>query len=488
MSALRVCDVLRDLGAPNAANEATLEGLTLDSRQAGPGVGFVALRGATRHGAEFAAQALSQGAPVVLFEPPAEQVPSAAVAVPQLRAKLGTLANRVYNAPSHHLRVIGVTGTNGKTSTVQLLTQAFAAAGHLAGSIGTLGAGLAGQLDAGERTTPDVLSVHRLLARMRAQGATHVAMEVSSHALDQGRVDGVRFAVAVFTNLTHDHLDYHGTMEAYGAAKAKLFAWPELGAVVINRDDAHGRALLERLRPGLRALSYSARGDAAADLVARNIMADAAGLHFDLHTPWGAVGVASRLIGRFNVANLLAVAGTLALLDFGLDAIARLLGGLDPVRGRMNRLGGDAAQPLVVVDYAHTPDALEQALVNVRAHTAGRLICVFGCGGDRDRAKRPIMGALAERLSDVAIVTDDNPRSEDGDAIVADIVAGFADRSRARMVRDRAEAIAMAVRQAQAGDTVLIAGKGHETYQEIGARKLPFDDLEHARAALEARG
>jgi UDP-N-acetylmuramoyl-L-alanyl-D-glutamate--2,6-diaminopimelate ligase len=486
MSALRVNELLHGLDARGAANDVIVESLTLDSRQARPGVGFVALRGATRHGAEFAAQALSQGAPVVLYEPPAD-VPGAAIAVPNLRTKLGEIANRLYGAPSHQVRVVGVTGTNGKTSTVQLLAQALSAAGHIAGSIGTLGAGLVGQLDAGERTTPDVLSVHALLARMRAQGATHIAMEVSSHALDQGRVDGVRFAVAVFTNLTHDHLDYHGSMDAYGAAKAKLFAWPELDAAVINRDDAHGRRLLDALRPGLRVLSYSARGDANADVVARNIVADASGLRFDLHTPWGAIGIASRLIGRFNVANLLAVAGTLAVLEFGLDAIARLISGLDPVRGRMNRLGGNATQPLVVVDYAHTPDALEQALINLRAHTRGRLICVFGCGGDRDRAKRPIMGALAERLADVAIVTDDNPRSEDGDAIVGEIVAGYADRARARVERNRARAIASAVQQAQPGDAVLIAGKGHETYQEVGAQKLPFDDLAHARAALEAR-
>jgi len=325
------------------------------------------------------------------------------------------------------------------------------------------------------------------LAEFRDAGASHVAMEVSSHAVSQGRVNAVTFDVAAFTNLTRDHLDYHGTMEAYGTAKAKLFAWPNLRAAVINVDDAFGRELVKDLPASVQGLKYGV-DNAAADIVATNVRTSGDGLHFHLRTPWGEGDVATKLLGRFNVANLLAVAGCLGALGFDFAQIHAALTNAQPVIGRMNRLGGGANQPLVVVDYAHTPDALEQALANLRAHCEGRLICVFGAGGERDRGKRPQMAAIAERLADRVIVTDDNPRNEDGDAIVAGIVAGFAHRD-ARIViqRDRAQAITLALREAKAGDIVLIAGKGHEPYQEIGDVKHPFDDLAVARHALEAR-
>jgi UDP-N-acetylmuramoyl-L-alanyl-D-glutamate--2,6-diaminopimelate ligase len=310
-------------------------------------------------------------------------------------------------------------------------------------------------------------------------------MEVSSHALEQGRVNALGFEVAVFTNLTRDHLDYHGTMENYAAAKAKLFAWPDLHTAVINVDDAFGRELLARLGARVRGLSYAI--DAAADIRASDVRGSGAGLHFMLHTPWGEGEIASPLLGRFNVYNLLAVAGCLGALGYTFAQIQNALTRLRPVAGRMNRLGGGTSAPLVVVDYAHSPDALEQALTSLRAHCAGRLICTFGCGGERDRGKRPQMGAIAERLADRIIITDDNPRGEDGDVIVAQIVAGLARPQHATVQRDRAAAIALALREARAGDVVLIAGKGHEPYQEIGGRKLPFDDLDVARRALEIR-
>jgi UDP-N-acetylmuramoyl-L-alanyl-D-glutamate--2,6-diaminopimelate ligase len=436
----------------------------------------------------FAEQAKASGARAVLFEPPAPETapaPADAIPVPGLRARLGTIASRFHGAPSRGMTVIGVTGTNGKTSTVQLLAQALTRAGHVAGTIGTLGAGLHGRIAGGERTTPDVISVHGLIAAMRAEGATHLAMEVSSHALDQHRVDEVAFDVAVFTNLTRDHLDYHGDMDAYGAAKARLFAWPSLDAAAINRDDAFGRALLAQSR-ARRTFSYSAAGDAQADVRARDVATTSAGLSFVLEGPWGALPVASPLLGRFNVANLLAVATVLHALGWDGPRIAESLAALTPVTGRMNRLGGEAGLPLVVVDYAHTPDALEQTLASLRAHTPRRLVCVFGCGGDRDAGKRPQMGAIAERLADTIVITDDNPRSEDGDAIVAQVRAGLREPSRAIVERDRARAIARGIAMAEAGDTVLIAGKGHEAYQEVGARRLPFDDLDVARRALEA--
>ncbi len=424
----------------------------------------------------------------MLAEAPAAAAPSLGVPViwiDRLHAQVGEIASRFYGRPSEAMHVVGVTGTNGKTSTVQLIAQALHHLGYRSATIGTLGAGLHGQVEEGERTTPDAIHVQELLASFRDAGATHVAMEVSSHALEQGRVGAVTFGTAVFTNLTRDHLDYHGSMEAYGDAKAKLFGWPTLTHAVINVDDAFGRELLGRTPDRVRKLRVSAAGDLASDVRASNIVTSAEGIRFDLHTPWGARAVQTHLIGRFNVDNLLAVAAVLGALGESFDRMIDAVSALQPVNGRMSRLGGHRGQPLVVVDYAHTPDALEQSLHAVRAHCEGRLICVFGCGGERDAGKRPLMGAIAERLADVAIVTDDNPRGENGDAIVAQIMAGFAHPDAAVVQRDRALAIAEALRIARPGDAVLIAGKGHETYQEGAAGKRPFDDLAVARAALE---
>jgi UDP-N-acetylmuramoyl-L-alanyl-D-glutamate--2,6-diaminopimelate ligase len=365
------------------------------------------------------------------------------------------------------------------------LASALEILGARAATIGTLGAGLVGAIAAGERTTPDAVSVQALLAEFRDAGATHAAMEVSSHALDQGRVNAVGFEVAVFTNLTRDHLDYHGTMAAYGAAKASLFAWPGLRSAVLNADESFGRELAAGLRADVRSLRYGI--DAAdADVRARAVRNSGAGLEFALSTPWGEGAIESPLLGRFNVYNLLAVAACLGALGYTFAQIQNALTQLQPVAGRMNRLDGGANAPLVVIDYAHTPDALEQALTSLRAHCAGRLVCVFGCGGERDQGKRPLMGAIAERLADRIIITDDNPRSEDGDVIVAQIVAGLANPQAAVIQRDRAAAISLALREARAGDIVLIAGKGHEPYQEINGVKHAFDDLDVARRALEA--
>uniref|UniRef100_UPI00261C6A93 Mur ligase family protein n=1 Tax=Oleiagrimonas sp. TaxID=2010330 RepID=UPI00261C6A93 len=353
-------------------------------------------------------------------------------------------------------------------------------------TIGTLGSGLAGAMQPGERTTPDAIHTQELLAGFRDAGATHVAMEVSSHALDQERVNGVAFDVAAFTNLTRDHLDYHGSMQAYGEAKALLFGWPGLKAAVINVDDAFGRGLAERLPEQVTRLRTGvAAGDA--DISASKVHARADGLHFHLHTPWGQAPVHSSLLGLFNVANLLLVAAVLGTLGEDFTCIVQALNRLQPVRGRMSRLGGVGRQPLLVVDYAHTPDALEKALQSLRGHALGTLVCVFGCGGERDKGKRPHMGAIAERLADRVIVTDDNPRGEDGDGIVTQVLAGMVHPEQVRVERDRASAIRLALDAAAAGDVVLVAGKGHEDYQESGGERRPFDDLEVARAALEAR-
>jgi len=484
---MALADLLPDVEIPR---DIVIRGLVLDSRHIEPGDAFVAIAGFGAHGLGFVEQAQAAGASAILFEPPAPaefQVPVDAIAVPGLRVRMGDMADRFHARPSRDMSMVGVTGTNGKTSTVQLLAQAWHLRGIRAGSIGTLGAGLYGEVVATGFTTPLVLQMHALLAQLRDAGAKAVAMEVSSHALDQGRVDNVHFDVAVFTNLTRDHLDYHGDMAGYGAAKARLFAWPELKAAVINLDDAFGRELSGQLAQEVRGIGLSSRGEENAALRAENLNLDGSGIAFDLLIEDQAYGVQSKLLGRFNVDNLLAVAGALHALGDAPTDIARTLSRLQPIHGRMNRLGGDGERPLVVIDYAHTPDALEQALTSLRDHAPARLICVFGCGGERDTGKRPQMAASAERLADVVIVTDDNPRAEDGDAIVADIVAGFARPDSVVVQRDRAKAIARAIGEAGPNDIVLIAGKGHEPYQEVAGVRHPFDDTTVARQYLEER-
>ncbi|MCW8808052.1 MAG: UDP-N-acetylmuramoyl-L-alanyl-D-glutamate--2,6-diaminopimelate ligase [Rhodanobacter sp.] len=476
------------LAATPGAGRIVVSGLNLDSRRVRRGEAFFALRGAHGHGIEFAAGAIQRGARVVLAEAPAFEVAPLEVPllwIEGLHDQVGEIAARFYDRPAEAMRVIGITGTNGKTSCVQLLAQALTALGHRAASIGTLGAGLHGHLREGERTTPDAVTVQQLLAEFRDAGASHVAMEVSSHALEQGRVTAVDFELAAFTNLTRDHLDYHDTMQAYGAAKASLFEWPGLRAAVINMDDDFGRALAGQISADVSLRRFSMDAAADAELIASRVVTSAEGLAFHLRTPWGSHNVHSRLLGRFNVANLLVVAACLGALGEPFERIVDALEQLQPVNGRMNRLGGVHGLPLVVVDYAHTPDALEQVLTALRAHCAGRLICVFGCGGERDAGKRPLMGAIAARLADIAIVTDDNPRSEEGDAIVAQIVAGMKAAPRMAVERDRGLAIASALSLSRSGDVVLIAGKGHETSQEGAQGKRPFDDLAVARASLE---
>ncbi|HET8553474.1 MAG TPA: UDP-N-acetylmuramoyl-L-alanyl-D-glutamate--2,6-diaminopimelate ligase [Rhodanobacteraceae bacterium] len=521
-------DLLAGVAEPATAGDIVVSGLNLDSRRVRPGDAFIALKGGTTHGIEFASKALERGAVVVLAESvgpgpgtrdpgpatsssgasdsspasieaeeseatassqvsgPGTRVPGPVIWIDNLRHHLGAIAARFFDHPSSALTVIGVTGTNGKTSTVQMLAQALDLLGHRAASIGTLGVGLVGQLEAGERTTPDVISVHAQLAALRDAGASHVAMEASSHALDQHRVDGVDFDVAVFTNLTRDHLDYHGTMQAYGEAKARLFAWPTLKAAVVNIDDPFGRTLAERVADGVQCLA-SGIHVVDADVHAGSVRTTPEGLRFRLYTPWGKAEVTSPLLGEFNVSNLLSVVACLGALGESFERIVDVLGQLQPVPGRMSRLGGHDDLPLLVVDYAHTPDALEQALTSLREHCAGHLICVFGCGGERDVGKRPQMAAIAERLADRVIVTDDNPRGENGDAIVAAIMQGFMQPDAVRVERDRAQAIALALDEAATGDVVLVAGKGHETYQEVAGERHPFDDLAVARAAMEVR-
>lgn len=477
---MRLVDLVH--GAPG---DIVVTGLTADSRAVQPGDAFFAIGGFGTHGLRFAAQARQAGASAVLYEPPAPDdlpVPADAIPVQRLRARMGEIADQFHGRPSSAMTMVGVTGTSGKTSTVQLLAQALKLLGVDSGTIGTLGAGRYGAANATGYTTPMVLDMHGLLGSLRDDGVQAVAMEVSSHALDQGRVDAVHYDIAVFTNLTRDHLDYHGDMASYGAAKARLFQRKGLRAAVVNLDDPFGRELAGMLPAGVRAIGTSSAGGQA-DVRATGVALGGDGLQFDLVVGDERRNLRSPLLGRFNVDNLLAVAGVLHALGHGIDAIATVLPQLAPIPGRMNRLGG-GERPLVVVDYSHKPDALQQALESLKGHLEGRLACVFGCGGERDTGKRPQMAAIAERAADLVIVTDDNPRREDGDAIIEDIVAGFADPARVVVERDRRRAIARAIGAARRGDIVLVAGKGHETYQEVAGVKHPFDDLAVAREVL----
>ncbi len=487
--AMPLRDLLPDVaGVPD---DTVITGLVQDSRALRPGDAFVAIGGFGTHGLHFVDTARAAGAAAVLFEPPVPAeipaLPADAIAVAGLRARLGAMADAFHGRPSRAMTMVGVTGTSGKTSTVQLLAQAFDAIGRRAGTIGTLGAGLHGAVAPTGFTTPLVLQTHALLADLRDAGADAVAMEVSSHALDQGRVDAVHYDVAVFTNLTRDHLDYHGDMAAYGEAKARLFVRDGLRAAVLNIDDAFGASLAAQLAAGVRALTTSAAGHPVADIAAHDITLDDRGIAFTLRIDGASMPLRAALLGRFNVDNLLAVAGVLQALGHAPAEIVRVLGMLQPIPGRMNRLGGGEAQPLVVVDYSHKPDPLAQALQSLRGHLRGELVCVFGCGGERDAGKRPQMAAIAEAQADRVIVTDDNPRRENGDAIVADILAGFSRPDAVVVERDRRRAIERAVGAARPGDIVLIAGKGHETYQDIAGVQHAFDDRLVAQAALDAR-
>jgi UDP-N-acetylmuramoyl-L-alanyl-D-glutamate--2,6-diaminopimelate ligase len=415
-------------------------------------------------------------------------LPVPLLAVPGLSWHISAIAGRFYSDPSQHMCVYGITGTNGKTSISQLLAQALNDEVPCA-IIGTLGYGFPGVLHATGMTTPDAVSLQRLLAEMRRQGACELTMEVSSHALDQGRAEAIRFDGAIFTNLSRDHFDYHGSLENYAAAKRRLFQMPGLGFAVINFDDEEGRKLLGKLEPAVEAMVYTLEPEAELPqglrgwVRARSVTPTTAGLEIELSCHRGEGVLKSRLLGRFNASNLLAVLLVLLVRGWDLQRALRVMQRLDTVPGRMQLLGG-AELPPVVVDYAHTPDALEKALMAVREHCAGRLSVVFGCGGDRDRGKRPRVGALAERLADRIYVTDDNPRSEPSAAIIEEIVAGMQTPEKALVEPDRRQAIQRAIREAAAGDLVLVAGKGHEDYQLVGGESLHFDDREEVTKAF----
>ena len=487
--ALRLLTALRRQGV-------TPGGISADSRQVVPGDVFVALPGGRRDGRSFIQEAVARGAVAVLRERSGDEPANGkfTVAVPNmavtgLQAICGELADLIYDHPSEKLWMFGVTGTNGKTSVSQWIAQAFNLLGRKCGVIGTLGSGFPGQLMENPNTTPDAISLQRTLAGFVVAGAEACAMEASSIGLDQERTHPIAVDVAVFTNLTRDHLDYHASMEAYAAAKSKLFEVPHLAVAILNLDDEFGARLHAKLAgTGVRRIGYTLGKPSAipADEIIRaeGLQLADQGLRFTIHAAQGEARVEVPLFGRFNAANLLAVLGSLLASGIPFEKAVAVLPQLAPPPGRMQALGGNR-KPLLVVDYAHTPDALEQVMTTLRevaAARGGKLLCVFGCGGERDPGKRPLMGAIVARLADVAIVTSDNPRGEDPHAIIADILRGM--RPGVTVEADRAAAIHAAVRQARQQDVVLIAGKGHETYQEIAGQRLRFSDLEQANDSL----
>ncbi len=491
-STMALTELLEGLAPAGDSGALQVSAVAADSREVRPGSLFLALAGQRSHGLQWLDQVLDNGAVAVLYEPaPGLDVPDAPIpliAAPGLSARAGVIASRCLGEPSRALAVIGITGTNGKTSCSWMLAAALDHEQARCGLIGTLGSGLYGELDPATHTTPAATQVQALLGRFRDAGARHAVMEVSSHALDQYRVAGVHFTRAVFTNLSRDHLDYHGDMAAYFAAKRRLFEYAELGGGVLNAADPRSPQLRAVMPEGSECIWYGqgAREQAGSEpwLEATEVRPRRDGLELSFA---GAAqfSLSLPLLGRFNADNLLAVAATLYSLGYRDEALADALKRVGPVPGRMQCLGGDG-QPLVIVDYAHTPAALARALEAAREHCSGELWCVFGCGGERDTGKRALMGEIARDGADRVIVTDDNPRGESPEAIVSEIIQGAG--AQAKVIHDRARAITTAVAQAGANDVVLVAGKGHESWQERAGQRLAFSDVAQVRLALREVG
>ncbi len=509
LAGIALGELLADLNLSHASLPVELtslmvSGLQLDSRKLVPGDLFIAYPGLQSDGRAYLSQAQAAGAVAALVESDGfnatNETPLPAIAIDNLAHKVSAIAGRFYADPSASLSVIGITGTNGKTTCTQLLAQLFALLGKSAGVIGTLGYGLLAADEVSTKstltdtglTTPDAVSVQRILADLLDDGAAVVAMEVSSHSLDQGRVAGLHFSTAVFTNLTQDHLDYHQTMAAYQQAKAQLFNAPGLQNAIVNSDDEAGRAIIAELAAfsELSCYTYS-RVQKEADIYAGELTFGSQGIRAQLVTTWGEGELRSCLQGEFNLSNLLAVIGAACVEGHALPAVLAAVEQLKPVPGRLEVVDAQAL-PVVVVDYAHTADALEKALTALRPACQGRLWCVFGCGGDRDQGKRPVMGSIAAELADQLVITSDNPRGEDAQAIIDAVLEGVpGDSNKAnepQVFIDRRAAIRFAVNNAAEQDVVLIAGKGHEEYQLIKDQRLPFNDAAEARLALRERG
>ncbi len=487
---MKLFQLLADLDAqiPVSAMEYDVTGLSHDSRHVMQGDVFCALQGSQQHGRQFIEHAIAQGARVILTStllPSSPSQPIPICFVPNLEGQLSLIAGRFFGQPADKLYIIGATGTSGKTSCTHFVAEALHHLQQPCGIIGTLGNGPYGALQPSGLTTPDAISVQRILAEYVTQKIAYVAMEASSHALSQGRVAAIPFAVGIFTGLSREHLDYHGTMAAYGAAKAKLF--DQTRVAVIHAADPFGHKLINTI-PDQDIIAYSITPVAnlparARYVFAHEVVSEAGHLRCALETPWGAGTFAVSLAGTFNLANALAALSALCALGFPFDEVKQAIAKLSSVPGRMQTFGGGRL-PRVIVDYAHKPDALEKVLQALRPHCAGRLYCVFGCGGGRDRGKRQLMAEIAERLSDHVIITDDNPRMEDPATIVADILSGFTAQHAVTVEHNRFKAIQHALQSAQAEDCVLIAGKGAEAYQLIGNQQLPFSDADVVQLLL----
>lgn len=496
--------LIADFVAQDNCPVVDIKGITLDSRQVQAGDLFIALKGTEADGTTYIPEAIERGAAAILIEKDQAldaQVTNSTpiVGIENLAEYVSDIAGAFYGHPSNQMALTAITGTNGKTTCAHLYAELVDTLnnGSAAASIGTLGYGMAGAGNSSDvdipalgetgLTTPDAVAMQRILAELKSKGASTVALEVSSHSLVQRRVAGLQVDTAVFTNLSRDHLDYHGDLASYAAAKSRLFAMTDLKNAVINVDDSVGRLILANLDPNIRAITYSIEGQgkgSTADIYCQTIGLSPEGLRAAIHTPWGEGELRSPLLGMFNLANLLAVIGAAIAQGFALENILKAVPQLRPVSGRMELVDASAA-PSVVVDYAHTPDALEKALQALRVHCQGKLWVVFGCGGDRDIGKRAEMGAIADRWADQVVVTSDNPRSEDPQQIIDQIVQGT--RREVIVESDRRAAIRQAILAADKNDVVLIAGKGHEDYQILGAQRLPFSDQGETRLALRAR-
>ncbi len=480
---IKLSSLLAGIKEVSAADDLNVSGLAIDCRDIIAGDLFIALPGTRQHGNDYIEAAVKQGAVAVIYDTGSnlpenihtrlgDDVPL--IKITNIVKWAGVIASRFYGEPSRAMTVTGITGTNGKTTCSILLAQGFNHLGVRAGVIGTLGSGLWGEIQPSALTTPDAVTLQRQMSDLRGLGAVQLLMEVSSHALQQGRGSGTEFNTGVFTNLSQDHLDYHGNMQRYGAAKARLFYQNNLDLAVINIDDEFGRELLAGAIQAEKIISYGINNG---DVRASQITLHEAGIKFDIDSPWGGLQLDSSLMGRFNVYNLLACAVVLLSMGYEASEVASALSAAESAAGRMECFVSQGVT--VVVDFAHSPDAMQEVLIALREHIqARRLICVFGCGGDRDRAKRPIMGRIAAQLADIVIITDDNPRDEDPTEIRADIIAGImASTQKIPLeIADRRQAINAAWQLADQGDIILIAGKGHEVTQQIGDLKIPFSD------------
>lgn len=465
--------------------------LALDSRKVSEGCLFFAIPGLHQDGIDYIPQAIENGANAILCEESIDLFNQADIitdsgkqvpiyAVPHLSLHIGSLASKYFGYPSHQFNLIGVTGTNGKSSTVYFIAQALSLLHEKCAMLGTIGNGFINQLKQSQYTTADAIALQTTFAEYVSEKVTTVAMEVSSHGLAQGRVNGCAFDIAAFTNLTHDHLDYHGDMHHYGLAKRKLFLLPGLRYAIFNIDDAFGEQLYQEFRDKLTCYAISMQTPSAkipneSLLQIVRIEQQPTGITFSVVTPWGNATISTSLFGKFNLVNLLITMSCLALMQTPWVTILAIMPQLSGVPGRMQLLQ-KKGQPKVIIDYAHTPDALEKALIALADHQFGRIWCVFGCGGDRDKTKRPLMGQIAQRYANQVIITSDNPRSEAPELIIQDILQGMASQSGTIIQADRREAIELALQQADENDVILVAGKGHETYQEMAGIRYPFSD------------